>query len=56
MKTKGITKTIISLFEEGKTKKEIIEMGYKRNTVHQVINIYLRNKKCTLSDTPLLVS
>ena len=52
-----ITEQIIELFKKGKTKKEIVEMGFKRNTVFQIINKYVREqKKCTLSDIPLLVS
>lgn len=47
--------TILDLFKKGKSKKEIIELGYKRNTVYLVINKYLREqKKCTLSDTQVL--
>jgi hypothetical protein len=50
------TENIIFLFKEGKSKREIIELGFKRNTVHQVVNKFIRQqKKCTSLDTQQLV-
>jgi hypothetical protein len=38
-------KTILSLYKEGKTKNEIIEMGFHKATVNIQINKYVKNNQ-----------
>lgn len=50
MEKKNIIKTIISLYKEGKTKEEIILLGFNKGTVNIQIKKYL--KKLNESNSP----
>lgn len=44
MEKRGKIKTIISLYKEGKTKEEIILLGFNKATVNIQINKYKKSK------------
>lgn len=40
-------KTIIDLYKQGKSKQEIIELGYNKSTVSIQISKYVKNQQST---------